>query len=59
MMLEAVRLQARPAGEAEDPRLTVPLKPTSGATVMVEVAVAPTMTVVLVGLAVTEKSWTV
>ena len=55
-MLDEVRLQARPAGRDEIPRLTEPLKPVSGATVMVELAVVPALTVRLVGPAVTEKS---
>jgi len=55
-MLDEVRLQARPAGRNEIPRLTEPLKPTSEATVMVKLPVVPASTVRLVGLAVTEKS---
>jgi hypothetical protein len=39
-------------------RVTVPAKPFNGATVMVELAVTPALTVTLVGLAVTVKSWT-
>jgi hypothetical protein len=39
-------------------RPTVPEKPLSGATVMVEVPVAPALTLTLVGLAVTVKSCT-
>ena len=37
-------------------RATVPVNPWRGATVIVEVPVAPASTVTLVGLAVTEKS---
>jgi hypothetical protein len=39
-------------------RPTVPAKPFNGATVMVEVPATPVLTVTLVGLAVTVKSWT-
>ncbi len=56
MILAGVNVQARPAGETEDVRATVPVKPFRGATVMVEVAAAPARAVTLVGLAVTEKS---
>lgn len=52
-------MQVRPAGETELVRATVPVKPWTGATVMVDVAVAPAATVALVGLAVTVKSFTV
>ena len=38
--------------------VTVPAKPLIAVTVMVEVPVAPALTVTLVGLAVTVKSWT-
>jgi hypothetical protein len=41
------------AGETEEVRLTVPVKPLCAATVIVEVPVAPAKTVILVGLAVT------
>ena len=46
----------RPAGETVDDRVTVPANPLTGATVIVEVPVAPALTVTLVGLAVTVKS---
>jgi hypothetical protein len=39
-------------------RVTVPAKPLSGATVMVEVPDTPAFAVTLVRLAVTVKSWT-
>ena len=56
-MLLGVRVQVRPAtGVIEDVRATVPVKPLSGATVMVEVAAVPALTVTAVGLAVTVKS---
>lgn len=57
-MLEGVRVQVMPAGETEDVRATVPVKPLMGATVMVEVPDTPATVVTAVGLAVTEKSWT-
>jgi hypothetical protein len=40
-------------------RLTVPVKPLSGATVIVDVAAVFAVVVALVGLAVTKTSWTV
>ena len=39
-------------------RVTVPEKPLTGETVMVDVAETPALTVALVGAAVTVKSWT-
>ncbi len=57
-MLVGDRVHVRPAGETEDVRATVPVKPFTGATVIVEVALAPTTGVTLVGLAATVKSWT-
>ena len=56
VMLVGLRVQVRPAGETVDVRATVPVNPLIGATVMVDVAVAPERIVTLVGLAVTEKS---
>jgi hypothetical protein len=58
-MLVGVRVQVRPAGETEEVRATVPVKPLIGATVMVDVAAVPTSTLAVVGLAVTEKSVTI
>jgi len=58
-MLAGVRVQVRPAGETEEVRATVPVKPFTGATVIVEVAATPTLTLAVVGLAVTVKSCTV
>jgi hypothetical protein len=58
-MLVGVRVQVSPAGETEEVRATVPVKPFTGATVIVEVAATLTLTLALVGLAVTVKSWTV
>ncbi len=54
-MLVGVRVQVRPAGETAEVSATVPVKPFTGATVIVDVPGMPT----LVGLAVTVKSWTV
>jgi hypothetical protein len=58
-MVVGLRVHVRPAGETDDVRATVPVNPWRGATVMVDVPVAPARAVTLVGLAVTEKSWTV
>jgi hypothetical protein len=58
-MLAGDREHVRPAGDTAEVNATVPVKPLSGATVMVEVAAVPASTLTLVGLAVTEKSWTV
>ena len=52
-MLVGLREQVKPAGETEDVKATVPVNPLTGATVIVEVPVAPAKTVTLVGLAVT------
>jgi len=57
-MLFGVRVHVRPAGETEEVRPTVPVKPFTGATVIVEVAATPTLTLAVVGLALTEKSVT-
>jgi hypothetical protein len=54
VMLVGDRVHARPvAGETEEARLTVPVKPLCAATVIVEVPLTPARTVTLVGLAVT------
>ncbi len=58
-MLVGLSVQVRPAGETDEVRATVPVNPWRGATVMVEIPVAPASTVTLVGLAATEKSLTV
>ncbi len=58
-MLVGVRVQVNPAGLTLDVRATVPVKPLTGATVMVEVAAVPALTATAVGLPVTEKSVTV
>jgi len=52
-------VQVRPAGETDEVRATVPVKPFTGATVIVDVPATPTFTVTAVGLAVTLKSVTV
>ncbi len=58
-MLVGLTLQVNPAGETEDVSATVPVKPFTGATVIVEVAAVPAVVVIAVGLAVTVKSVTV
>lgn len=58
-MLVGLRVQVSPAGETVLVRATVPVKPSSGATVRVEVAAVPATVVTAVGLAVTVKSVTV
>ncbi len=50
------RPHARPPGEADEARVTVPVNPLTGETVIVEVPVLPALTATLVGFAVTEKS---
>lgn len=58
--LVGLRAQVRPvAGETVVARVTVPVNPFTEVTVIVEVPVAPALTVTDVGLAVTVKSWTV
>ena len=52
-MLVGVRVHVRPAGDTVEVSATVPVKPFTGATVIVEAAAAPARTVTLVGLAVT------
>ena len=58
-MLVGLKVQVNPAGETDDVRATVPVKPLTGATVIVEVAAVPAGVVTAVGLAVTVKSVTV
>jgi len=54
VMLVGDSVHVRPlAGETEEVRLTVPVKPLCGLTVIIEVPVAPARTVRVVGLAVT------
>ncbi len=55
-MLVGLRLQPRLAGETVDVNATVPVNPFTGATVIVEVAVAPARAATLMGDAVSEKS---
>ncbi len=55
MMLLGLRLHARPEGETALFKVTVPVKPLLGATVIVELAEAPAFTVAEAGLAVTVK----
>ncbi len=55
--LVGLSVQVRPvAGEIVWLRATVPVKPFTAVTVMVEVAAEPALTVTVVGLAVTVKS---
>jgi len=58
-ILLGVRVQVRPEGETDEVKVTVPVNPLTGATVIVDVAAVPAFTLTLVGLAVTEKSVTV
>jgi hypothetical protein len=59
-MLLGVRVQVRPvAGDIEDVRATIPVKPFTGATVIVEAPATPALTVRLVGATATVKSWRV
>jgi len=60
VMLGGVRVHVRPVvGDADAVRLTVPVNPFTGVTVIVEVPLAPARTMTLVGLAATVKSCTV
>jgi hypothetical protein len=52
-MLVGLRVHVSPAGDTVEVSATVPVKPLSGATVIVEVALAPARAATLVGLAVT------
>jgi hypothetical protein len=54
-----VRVHVKPAGDTELVRATVPVKPLTGATVIVEVPLDPALTETVVGLALTVKSLTV
>jgi len=56
--LVGLRVAVRP-DDGVAVRLTVPLNPLTAVTVMVDVPDAPTLTVMLVGLAAIVKSWTV
>ncbi len=55
-ILAGVRVQVGPAGETADVSATVPLKPLTGATVIVDVAAVPAVKLTVVGDAVTVKS---
>jgi len=55
-MLAGLRVHVSPAGETDDVSATVPVKASTGATVIVEVPVAPVLIATVVGLAVTVKS---
>ena len=55
-MLVGDKLQARPEGKTVEDRLTVPVNPFIGATVMVELVLEPAFAEMLVGLAVMLKS---
>jgi hypothetical protein len=58
-MLFGVRVHVSPvAGDIDDDRATVPVKPFTGATVIVELPSTPALTVKLVGAAATVKSCT-
>lgn len=57
MMLLGARVQLRPVvGEIGDVKATVPVKPFTGATVIVEVPATPALTVRLVGAEARVKS---
>jgi len=58
VMLVGLNVHVSPAGETDDVSATVPVKPFTGATVIVEVPATPAFTVTLVGDAVTVKSVT-
>jgi len=58
-MLVGLNVHVSPAGDTVDVSATVPVKPLTGATVIVEVAVAPARALTAVVLAVTVKSWMV
>ena len=55
-MLVGDNVQVKPDGETDEVRATVPVKPFTGATVIVEVPVVPALALTLVGDAVTVKS---
>ena len=55
-ILVGLRVHVNPAGETVEVSATVPVKALTGATVIVEVAVAPARALTAVGLAVTVKS---
>ncbi len=56
-MLVGLRVQVAPSsGETEEVRLTVPVKPFTGASVIVEVTVVPLVLLIVVGFADAVKS---
>jgi len=55
-MLPGVRVHARPVGETDAARVTVPANPLTGAIIIVEIAVVPEIVLTFVGLATTLKS---
>ena len=59
VMLLGLTVHVSPEGDTEAVSVTLPVKPSTGATVIVEVPVAPARTVAVVGDAETEKSFTV
>lgn len=58
-MLVGLRVQVKLDGETDDDSVTVPVKPLTGETVIVDGALVPVLVVMLVGLALIEKSVTV
>lgn len=58
-MLAGLSMQIKPKGEEDDVSDTVPVNPSTGATVTVEVADAPAVVVTIVGVALTVKLATV
>ena len=56
--LVGFNVHVRPGAVEVSERMTVPVNPLAGDTVIVEVAGVPTLTVTVVGLAVTVKSTT-
>ena len=57
-MLVALSVHTRLVESVVTVRVTVPANPFTGATVIVEVVVAPALTFTVVGLALTVNSWT-
>lgn len=55
-MLVALNVQVSPVSETNEVSVIVPVKPLTGATVMVEVPTAPVLIVIVVGLALMPKS---
>lgn len=58
VILAGVRIHVSPKGERADVSATVPVKPLTGATVIVVVVAVPASTPTVGGLVVTEKSAT-